>query len=95
MIPYLDVTYSLRKKGSDWSALGQFMPMIASDGPHYGENIKLDGPGVYELSYHIAPPKANGFMRHIDKETGTEEWWKPFGLHYTFKYIGTGKKGGY
>lgn len=94
-IPYLDIAYNLRKKGSNWSATGSFRPMVASDGPHYGDNIKLDGPGEYEVTYRIAPPVVNGFLRHTDKETGVEPWFAPFDVNYTFKYVGTGKKGGY
>jgi uncharacterized protein involved in high-affinity Fe2+ transport len=94
-IPYLEISYHIRKKGSDWSAVGSFKPMIASDGPHYGDNIKLNGPGAYDVTYHIASPMENGFLRHVDKETGTASWWQPFDAQYSFKYIGTGKKGGY
>ena len=68
---------------------------VASDGPHYGENIKLDGPGKYRVRYRIAPPPVNGFYRHTDKETGVGEWWTPFELEWDFIYAGAGKKGGY
>ena len=71
------------------------MPMVASDGPHYGENIQLDGPGKYRVRYHIVPPPFNGFYRHTDKETGVGEWWAPFDLAWDFIYAGAGKKGGY
>ena len=95
-VPYLRVTYHIAKKDSDWKQDGVFMAMVASDGPHYGENIKMDGPGKYTITYHIEPPSVNGFMRHIDKETGVDPWWEPFDLSYEFAWIGsTGKKGGY
>jgi len=94
-MPYLQITYHIRKVGSDWSTLGSLMPMVASDGPHYAENIKLNGPGKYQLSYHIVPPPINGFYRHTDKETGTGRWWPPFDLNWEFTYLGAGKKGGY
>lgn len=94
-VPYLGITYEIRKQGSDWSTLGELMPMVASDGPHYAANIKLDGPGKYSLSYHITPPPYQGFYRHIDKETGVAAWWAPFDLNWEFAYVGTGKKGGY
>jgi len=94
-VPYLGVTYTLTKQGSDWSATGAFMPMVASDGPHYGANIKLDGPGKYTVTYHIDPPPYQGFYRHKDKETGVGKWWSPFDLSWEFAYVGTGKKGGY
>ncbi len=94
-MPYLQISYHIQKVGSDWSTLGVLMPMIASDGPHYAENIKLNGPGKYKLTYHIAPPPVNGFYRHTDKETGVGKWWTPFDLNWDFTYLGAGKKGGY
>jgi len=94
-VPYLGVTYTLTKQGSDWSKTGAFMPMVAADGPHYGANIKLDGPGKYAVTYHIDPPPYQGFYRHKDKETGVGKWWSPFDLSWEFAYVGTGKKGGY
>ena len=94
-IPYLGVTYRLQKLASDWESVGAFMPMAANDGPHYGANIKLDGPGKYRLTYRIAPPPYQGFYRHTDKETGVAPWWSPFEVSWEFAYVGTGKKGGY
>jgi len=94
-VPYLGITYRLDKLGSDWTGAGAFMPMVASDGPHYGANVKLDGPGRYRLSYHIAPPPYQGFYRHNDKETGVAPWWAPFDVSWEFTYVGVGKKGGY
>lgn len=94
-IPYLAVTYKLTKQGSAWRASGVLYPMVANDGPHYGANVKLDGPGAYKLLLQISPPSTHGFMRHIDKETGVGPWWTPFQYTGGFKFIGTGKKGGY
>ena len=94
-VPFLQVTYSINKIGSNWSTAGTFMPMIASDGPHYASNIKLNGAGKYNLTYHISPPPFNGFYRHTDKETGVGKWWGPFKLTWKFDYLGIGKKGGY
>ncbi|MBF0335678.1 MAG: iron transporter [Alphaproteobacteria bacterium] len=94
-IPYLGVSYELTKQGSSWKASGVFVPMVASDGPHYGQNIKLDGPGKYHLTYRIESPASQGFLRHTDKETGVGKWWEPFSLGWDFTYVGTGKKGGY
>jgi len=94
-MPYLGITYQISKVGSDWSTAGAFMPMVASDGPHYGANIKLDGPGNYQVRYQIAPPSYNGLYHHTDKETGVGEWWAPFDLEWDFIYAGAGKKGGY
>lgn len=72
------------------------MPMVASDGPHYGDNVALNGAGKYKLTFAFTPPSGHSFMRHVDKETGVAAWWEPFELHYDFAWIGsTGKKGGY
>lgn len=94
-IPYLTITYHIEKVGSEWKTTGAFMPMCANDGPHYGDNVKLDGPGKYRLTYEIMPPAYNGFFHHVDKETGTKEWWEPFQVTWDFAYVGVGKKGGY
>lgn len=94
-MPYLRISYVIKKKGSSWSKSGTFMPMAASDGPHYAQNIKLDGAGKYQLTYHIKPPSLKVFYRHTDKETGVAKWWKPFDVSWDFTYVGIGKKGGY
>lgn len=94
-MPYLDISYHISKHGSDWAVTGSLMPMAANDGPHYAENIKLDGAGKYRLTYHIKPPAYHAFHRHTDKETGVAPWWAPFDLSWDFVYVGTGKKGGY
>lgn len=93
-IPNLDVTYVLTKPGSDWRAAGTLAAMAADDGPHYGDNLKLDGPGKYKLILRLTPA-ANGFLRHTDKETGIPPWWAPLELAWDFAYAGAGKKGGY
>jgi hypothetical protein len=71
--------------------------MVANDGPHYGDNLKLMGPGKYRLTYSILSPAAGHgmFGRHTDKETGVAPWFEPCELHYEFTYAGIGKKGGY
>ncbi|MFC3532913.1 iron transporter [Vogesella facilis] len=97
-VPYLVIKYQLQKVGSNEVISGDFMPMVASDGPHYGDNVKLMGPGKYKLKFTIQPPSMNQhahFGRHVDKETGVGAWFKPFDLNYEFTYAGIGKKGGY
>lgn len=96
--PYLNVQYVLRKKGGSKVLKGDLMPMVANDGPHYGDNVKLEGPGKYEVTVMIGSPETapdNHFGRHVDKETGVAPWFKPFEVKYEFVYAGTGKKGGY
>lgn len=97
-IPYLTVKFEIEKLGSDWKQAGEFMPMVASDGPHYGDNLKLAGPGKYKVKYTILPPGANHgshFGRHTDRQTGVRPWFKPFEVENEFTYVGVGKKGGY
>jgi uncharacterized protein involved in high-affinity Fe2+ transport len=85
-IPYLTIDYDLKKLDSDWSAAGKLLPMTAKDGPHYANNLNMNGPGQYRVTYRIAPPADGVFWRHIDKETGVPEWWKPVTVSFTFKY---------
>ncbi|MGN3967246.1 iron transporter [Burkholderia gladioli] len=98
-MPYLQVEYKLTKQGdAKWKAEGMLMGMVANDGPHYGDNVKLAGPGKYHLSLTVKPPMQMGnmaFGRHVDKETGVGPWFKPFTLEYDFPFAGIGKKGGY
>jgi len=97
-IPYLAIGYELTKQGSSDKITGTMMPMVASDGPHYGDNVKLAGPGRYKLKLSVAPPGTGAhshFGRHVDKETGVGAWFKPFTVEYDFAFAGVGKKGGY
>ena len=95
-IPDLAITYDLVSADGSFKASGSFMPMVASDGPHYGDNVKLGGEGKYKLTFHIAPPgTGTHFGRHVDKETGVAAWFAPFDASYEFVYAGTGKKGAY
>jgi uncharacterized protein involved in high-affinity Fe2+ transport len=74
------------------------MPMVASDGPHYGDNVKLMGAGKYKLVLTVVPPGDNPhvqFGRHIDKETGVGAWFKTFNVEYEFTFAGIGKKSTY
>lgn len=96
-VPYLQVRYRLTRDGSDQVLEGDFHAMVASDGPHYGDNLKLLGPGQYHLTYWVGPPggHAHAFGRHSDKETGVAPWFATCELKYDFVYAGIGKKGGY
>lgn len=97
-MPYLTVKYEVSKIGSNEKISGVFMPMVANDGPHYGDNVKLMGPGKYRVKFTISPPSADPnshFGRHIDRLTGVRPWFKPFEVGYEFTYVGIGKKGGY
>lgn len=101
-IPFLLVKYEVVKlPEGKVVASGDFMSMVANDGPHYGDNVKLAGPGKYRLKYIIYPPNApensagHMFGRHIDRLTGVRPWFKPFALEWDFTFAGIGKKGGY
>jgi uncharacterized protein involved in high-affinity Fe2+ transport len=100
-IPFLFVKYEITKTGTDRKIVGDFMPMVANDGPHYGDNVKLAGPGKYRVQYTIYPPNASEnphgkhFGRHTDRQTGVRPWFKTFTVEYEFTYAGIGKKGGY
>jgi len=97
-MPYLDIHYTLKKLDNGQEMTGEMMPMVASDGPHYGDNVKLMGPGRYLLSLTIMSPADNQhahFGRHVDPETGVDPWFKTFTVEYDFVFAGVGKKGGY
>lgn len=100
-IPFLLVKYELTKKGSGEVIRGDMMPMVASDGPHYGDNVKLQGPGKYKVKYVIHPPSSTDnpvgqhFGRHTDRATGVRPWFKTFEVEWEFTFAGIGKKGGY
>lgn len=91
-IPNLKIDYRLTKDDGHEVA-GTFMAMVASDGPHYGDNVKLSGPGKYRLQFTIAPDQH--FGRHVDKETGVPAWPASFTVEYDFIFAGIGKKGAY
>jgi hypothetical protein len=86
-IPYLTVTYKLENLDTRQSRTGKFMPMVAKDGPHYGSNIKMMGPGNYKVTYTIESPEKQGFGRHTDAATGVGKWFQPFTVDFTFKYV--------
>lgn len=100
-IPYLRVTYEVTKEGASDSISGDFMAMVANDGPHYGDNVKLQGPGKYHVKYTIYPPNAPEnpggmhFGRHTDRQTGVRPWFETFSVEFDFIYAGIGKRGGY
>ena len=78
-----------------WINVFSMMSMVANDGPHYGRNIKLDGPGIYHETCKIDPPDWRGFYRHIDHETGVGSFFYPYTIQGTFTWVGSGKAGGY
>ena len=69
-VPYLTVDYKVEDKDGKVAAEGTFMEMAASDGPHYGANIKLPNAGDYKLTITIHSPAENDYLIHTDKLTG-------------------------
>lgn len=94
-IPDLSVSFELIKKGTSYATKGTLVPMVANSGPHYGANVKLNGPGRYHVVMTVKPPMHRGFYRHTDRETGVGPWWQPFTQEWDFVFIGVGNKGGY
>ncbi|MDR3563947.1 MAG: iron transporter [Negativicutes bacterium] len=88
-VPYLSVHYKLTKLDSGQVIEGNLMPMNANDGPHYGANVKMLGAGKYQMVFTIESPDRQGFMLHVDKETGVEGrfWTAPIVAQWEFDYI--------
>ena len=83
-VPYLTVEYEVTKNddGSKVSD-GTFMPMAASDGPHYGANIKMAGDGLYTVTFTVKFPDSNTYLIHTD-ETGPDDHEFPDAIVYTY-----------
>lgn len=98
-VPGLTVRYTLKHLDTGQEQSGILHPMVASDGPHYGANIKMMGLGNYKLTYLIEPPvrvAADAPVRQgFGRVSSVASWWKPSQVEWTFKYFGPGKKGGY
>ena len=81
-VPYLTVEYAVEQDGKE-VASGTFMPMAASDGPHYGANIKLNGDGLYSVTFTVKFPDSSTYLIHTDG-TGPEEHEFPDAIVYTY-----------
>ena len=90
-VPWLNVKAYIQKKGSDKVQEIAFMPMNASDGPHYGANIKFEeGLGTYNVKFEISAP-GNDYLLHVDKETGVTGrfWTEPIIIEWSeFEWTG-------
>ena len=95
-VPFLTVDYVITKSTGE-KIEGTFMPMNASDGPHYGANIKLPGggprggaPGTYTVRFSIQNPEALGYVLHVDATTGVPGrfWGAPLVAEWTVDYEG-------
>lgn len=71
-VPYLTIEYVVAQNGETVDE-GTFMPMAASDGPHYGANVSLNGSGTYNLTFTIKfPDTTTTYLIHTDEATGPE-----------------------
>jgi uncharacterized protein involved in high-affinity Fe2+ transport len=91
-VPNLTVDYEVTRSTGE-KIEGTFMPMNASDGPHYGANIKLPGaggPGTYTVRFLIKNPEAQGYVLHTDATTGVPGrfWTQPLVAEWTVNYAG-------
>jgi uncharacterized protein involved in high-affinity Fe2+ transport len=89
-VPGLTVDYKIVDSAtSKVAAEGTFMPMNASDGPHYGANIALPNAGSYVVTFSIKSPEDTGTVLHIDPETGVTGrfWSEPIVVSWNFDYI--------
>ncbi len=83
-VPYLTVNYEVTKNDTKAKVSeGTFMPMAASDGPHYGANIKMDGDGLYTVKFTVKFPDSSTYLIHTD-ETGPETHEFPAAIEYTY-----------
>ena len=83
-VPYLTVNYEVTKNDTNKKVSeGTFMPMAASDGPHYGANIKMDGDGLYTVKFTVKFPDSSTYLIHTD-ETGPETHAFPNAIEYTY-----------
>jgi uncharacterized protein involved in high-affinity Fe2+ transport len=88
-VPNLTVHYEITQ-ANGWKSEGTFMPMNASDGPHYGANIKLNGVGDYKVKFSVTNPEAQGYVLHVDKTTGVPGrfWSTPLVAEWDVTYPG-------
>jgi len=88
-VPYLTVDYKVTGTDGTDAVSGTFMVMSASDGPHYGANIKLDKADTYTLTFTFHSPEENGYLIHTDAETGPggtfDEYFKDGNLTVTYE----------
>jgi hypothetical protein len=95
-IPYLKIEYTIAKEDNEWYRKGLLMAVATNNGPRYGVDIPMDGPGKYYVLYRIYSPLTYGLVRHTDREMGVPEFWtEPIEVHWKFTYNSVDKKGDY
>ena len=90
-VPYLSIDYVIKDTEGNEVQTGSMMPMAASDGPHYGNNIALP-EGEYTITLSIKSPAENGYLLHVDDETGVAAkdgfWTEPLEATWTgWKFV--------
>ncbi len=89
-VPYLSIDFVIKDLDGKEVYSGSMMPMAASDGPHYGNNIPL-AEGEYTITLYIKSPAENGYLLHVDSETGVEAdsfWDEPLEATWTgWKFV--------
>ena len=88
-VPYLKIAYAIAPAGGGGaSQSGELVPMVASDGLHYGASVSMPRAGEFRLTYKIQPPSAGGLGRHTDPVGGVAPWWEPFEAAFDWDYPG-------
>lgn len=87
-VPNLTVDYEIIDADGEVSS-GTFMPMNASDGPHYGANIVVGDAGTYTVRFLVHSPEQLGHVLHVDDVTGVPGsfWDEPLVAEWEFDYI--------
>jgi Fe2+ transport protein len=81
-IPYASVWATISKDGKivyderQWPMISRYM------GPHYGNDVKVPGPGTYELSLLVSPPVS---ARHVEYQN---VWLASHRVNFTFHWSG-------
>jgi uncharacterized protein involved in high-affinity Fe2+ transport len=88
-VPNLTVDYKITNASGAVATEGTMMPMSASDGPHYGANVKIGDAGKYKVQFIIKSPEDNGYLLHTDAETGVTGnfWSEPLVAEWEFDYM--------
>jgi hypothetical protein len=79
-IPYASVWATFTKEGKVVYDERQYPMLSAFMGPHYGNNVQLDGAGTYKLQLLITPPVA---ARHIEYQ---HVWLAPHRVTVSFHW---------
>ena len=98
-VPGLTVDYEIVDQATMKSVVsGTFMQMNASDGPHYGANVKLNRAGTYTVRFIIHSPAENNYYIHTDADTTPgkklQDYWpndKPLSVEFK-DWVFDGKK---